>query len=50
MYVDLLRVSCPAALSVGETWSRSPEALWKSVARELMQSPIADKKVRQWLA
>jgi hypothetical protein len=30
---------------VEETWARTPELLWKFVARELMQSPIADKKV-----
>jgi hypothetical protein len=34
------------ALRVEETWERTPEVLWKHVARELMQSAIADKKVR----
>ncbi len=29
-----------------ETWERTPEVLWKHVARELMKSAIADKKVR----
>jgi hypothetical protein len=40
-YVFLL-----TALRVEETWERTPEVLWKHVARELMQSAIADKKVR----
>ncbi len=40
-YVVLL-----TALRVEETWERTPEVLWKHVARELMRSAIADKKVR----